>query len=56
MILRRMENQVIKNQTNLDITKDDKKMADDKKSAKWTYAASFTADSAIEQNEITSMY
>ena len=55
-LLADLKNQVIKNQTNLDITKDDKKMADDKKSAKWTYAASFTADSAIEQNEITSMY
>ena len=51
-----LKNQVIKNQTDLDISKDGMKYSDDKKSATWTYAASFQADSAITTNTITSMY
>ena len=51
-----LKNQVIKNQGDLDVTKDSIKRSDDAKSATWTYAASFTADSAIDENEITSMY
>ena len=50
-----LKNQIIKDQTNLTITKDEKKLANDGKSATWNYAASFTADSAIDENTITSM-
>ena len=58
-LLADLKNQVIKNQANLDVIKDESKLADDGKSSTWTYTASFTADSAIDianPNTITSMY
>ena len=58
-LLAELKNQVIKNQTDLDVIKDESKLADDGKSSTWTYTASFKADSALDPaspNTITSMY